>query len=135
MNIMPNTCQQNIRSTLFKIAEHSFTYLGVIITRKPQELLRANWQKKIDQLKNNIDYWRTLPISMVGKINAVKMVSLPIFLQLFQSIPSCIPQSYFKQLDNIFFFSFYGIIKQQELKNNIFLQNKGSTLEYFLLVE
>ncbi len=103
MNIMPNTCQQYIRSTPFKIAEHSFTYLGVIITRKPQDLLRANWQKKIDQLKNNIDYWRTLPISMVGKINAVKMVSLPRFLHLFQSIPSCIPQSYFKQLDKIIF--------------------------------
>lgn len=70
----------------FKIAENSFTYLGVIITKNPRDL-RVNWKKRIDQLKNNIDYWRTLPISMVGKINAVKMVSLPRFLHLFQSIP------------------------------------------------
>lgn len=101
MTITPYAYKQHIKSSPFKITENSFTYLGVIITKNPRDLLRVNWQKRIDQLKNNIDYWRTLPISMVGKINAVKMVSLPRFLHLFQSIPSCIPQSYFKQLDKI----------------------------------
>ncbi len=40
-------------------------------------------------------------MSMVGKINAVKMMVLPRFLYLFQIIPAFIPQKYFKNLDSI----------------------------------
>lgn len=45
--------------------------------------------------------WRTLPLSLVGRVNAIKMVTLPRFLYLFQNIPICIPRSYFKQIDSV----------------------------------
>ncbi len=60
-----------LASTKFKIANHSFKYLGIIITKKNEMLLKFNWKKKIDQLKN-IFFWKTLPMSMVGRINAIK---------------------------------------------------------------
>ena len=88
-------------STPFKKAYEHFSYLGVIVTKKSEDLLRKNWNSKIEQLKQGINFWKTLPISLVGKINAIKMIVLPRFLHVFQSIPCFIAQSYFKQLDSI----------------------------------
>ena len=84
-----------------KLSYDNFSYLGVVVTKNPKDLLRLNWQNKIEQVKRNIDFWKTLPISMVGKINAIKMIVLPCFLLLFQSLPCFVALSYFKQLDSI----------------------------------
>ncbi len=101
MPISDDLDKNYLASTKFKIANHSFKYLGVIITKKPEMLLKLNWKKKIDQLKNDIIFWKTLPMSMVGRINAIKMVVLPRFLYVFQTIPFFIPFNYFKQLESI----------------------------------
>lgn len=85
----------------FKIAYNHIRYLGIIIMRKPEDLLQANWHKKMNELKANMAFWKTLPLSMIGKINAIKMVSLPRFLYLFQAILSFIPLKLFDRLDSI----------------------------------
>lgn len=55
----------------------------------------------MNQLKDNITFWRTFPMSMAGKINAIKMVTLPRFLYLFSSIPVLIPVKLFAKLESI----------------------------------
>lgn len=77
-----------LNSVPFKIAKDKFMYLGVYVTRKPGLLLEENWNLKMNQPKKNIEFWKTLPLSLVGRINAIKMVVLPRFLYIFQSIPS-----------------------------------------------
>ena len=102
--VMPITdkySKEFLESIPFKKAYTCFTYLGITVTKNLNDLLKTNWQKRIDKLKQNIDFWKSLPISLVGRINAIKMVALPQFLFLFQGIPFYIPQSYFKQLDSI----------------------------------
>lgn len=89
-----------LHSIPFKKSYKAFTYLGVTVTKNPNDLLRLNWRSKIEQAKTNIEFWKTLPITMIGKMNAIKMIVLPRFLHLFQSIPCFIVQSYFKQLDS-----------------------------------
>lgn len=42
---------------------------------------------KVDNLRKDVEKWRTFPLSMMVSINAIKMVSLPTFLYLFQSLP------------------------------------------------
>lgn len=92
---------QFLQSTPFRTVMDKFTSLGIVVTRDLDQLLKANWDMKIYQLKQNIDFWKTLPISLVGRINTIKMVVLPRFLYLFQCLPNFIPQSYFKKLDSI----------------------------------
>lgn len=54
------------------------------------------------QLKQNIVLIvGRLPLSVVSKINAIKMVVLPWFLHLFLSVQCFISVSYFKQLGSI----------------------------------
>lgn len=57
--------------------------------------------ERLDGLKKNIEKWRTLPLSLIGRINTIKMVSLPRFLYLFQNIPIFIPMSFFKMIDSV----------------------------------
>lgn len=78
-----NWDKRELMPLTFKIAQNSIKHLGNIITRKADTLLKANWQVKVNQLKDSIPFWRTLPMSVAGKINAIKMVTLPRFLYLF----------------------------------------------------
>lgn len=69
-----------LQTTPFKIAKDKFKTLSIIATCDKRKLLKINWDCKMQQLKQNMDFWNTLPISMVGHINAIKMVVLPRFV-------------------------------------------------------
>ena len=86
-----------LRTTPFKMTKDQFRTLGIIATREHRKLFSSNWDSKMQQLNQNIQFWNTLPIYMVGRINAIKMVVLPRFLY----IPVFIPLYYFKKLDTI----------------------------------
>lgn len=96
-NLSPNF----LKSLQFKIIDDHFTYLGLKISRKPKHLFKLKFLHMVDKLKANIECWKLLPLSMIGRINSIKMVTLPRFLYLFQNIPIFLPSSFFKQLDSI----------------------------------
>lgn len=79
----------------FKIAKDRFTYLGIVVTRKISLLREANYAPLLDKLKRNIQFWRTLPISLIGRINAIKMFFLPQLLYLLQTTPLFLSKSFF----------------------------------------
>src|SRR4029434_10157992 len=67
--VMPITdkySKEFLESIPFKKAYTCFTYLGIIVMKNPNDLLKTNWQKRIDKLKQNIDFWKSLPISLLG---------------------------------------------------------------------
>lgn len=78
-----------------KVTTH-IIYLGTTIPKQPDQLYMLNYKALIDKLKNDIELWRTLPMSMIGRINAIKMVTLPRFLYMFQNIPICLSKKLFK---------------------------------------
>lgn len=85
----------------FKLALEKFTYLGLEITKKYNSLFGANFMAILDKFKNKLEFWKTLPISLIGKVNAVKMVCLPQLLYLFQNLPIYLTETFFKKLDSI----------------------------------
>ena len=62
---------------------------------------------------------RTLPLSMVGRINAIKMVSLRRFLYLFQNSPIFLVQPFFKSLDSIVLPFIWGFKAHRISKTNL----------------
>lgn len=85
----------------FQVESTSFTYLGVQITRTFKALLKNNFDPLMERTKQDLTQWSTLPISLAGRINSVKMTVLPRFLYLFRMIPVFLPKSFFKKLDKI----------------------------------
>lgn len=83
----------------FKIAKHSFIYLGVTVTRNFCDLFKNNFDKFYVKVQQDLYKWSLIPLSLIGRVNTVKMSVLPHYLYLFQSLPVFISKAYFKKLD------------------------------------
>ncbi len=92
-----------LESLPFKIVRDHFTYLGLVIPLDPKDIFKLNFSSAIKSLKSTIEKWRLLPLSLIGRVNAIKMVVLPRFLYLFQNLPIYLTKSFFKNLDSIIF--------------------------------
>lgn len=79
----------------FRWSRQGFRYLGVILTPSPTHLFDANYNKLIKQIKNDIIRWEVLLLSLLWKVETVKMNLLPRLLFLFQSLPVRVPSSTF----------------------------------------
>uniref|UniRef100_G1KWC4 Reverse transcriptase domain-containing protein n=1 Tax=Anolis carolinensis TaxID=28377 RepID=G1KWC4_ANOCA len=62
-------------------------YLGIEITASNAQLLKNNYEKRWREMKDKMNRWRSLKLSLMGKIATVKMKILPEALFLFQNIP------------------------------------------------
>lgn len=60
----------------FKVAKDRFTYLGIVITRIINSLRDVNYAPLLEKFKRNIQFWKPLPISLIGRISAFKMIFL-----------------------------------------------------------
>uniref|UniRef100_A0A3Q3BAI7 Reverse transcriptase domain-containing protein n=1 Tax=Kryptolebias marmoratus TaxID=37003 RepID=A0A3Q3BAI7_KRYMA len=87
--------------TTFQVAKESLTYLGIKITPNIDDLVRANYTPVVNSIMESLDRWSTLPISMIGRINILKMIVLPKFLYLFQAIPLNPPDGFFTKIQTI----------------------------------
>uniref|UniRef100_A0A671WYB0 Reverse transcriptase domain-containing protein n=1 Tax=Sparus aurata TaxID=8175 RepID=A0A671WYB0_SPAAU len=85
----------------FKLSPSGFRYLGVNIARSFKSLYSENFSPLLAEIKADFQRWSSLPLSLIGRINSVKMNVLPKFLFLFQCLPIFLPKSFFKTVDSI----------------------------------
>uniref|UniRef100_A0A3P9KVM4 Reverse transcriptase domain-containing protein n=1 Tax=Oryzias latipes TaxID=8090 RepID=A0A3P9KVM4_ORYLA len=85
----------------FNWTTQGFRYLGVMITSQHSKMYIENYGKLILNLKSDLTRWEILPLSLVGRIETVKMNVLPRLLYLFQALPIWIPSSTFKILNKM----------------------------------
>lgn len=98
-----NTLAKQLPHTLvpFKWVDHTIHYLGISITTSMSTMFRANFQPLMAKTEKDFDRWSVLPLSLMARINLVKMVTLPKFLYCFQHIPILLNKSFFDKLDTI----------------------------------
>lgn len=89
-------------TTPFTTTTEGFKYLGVKITPDLNKIIPSNYDPLVDEVSKLLDRWSTLPISLMGRINVIKMTILPKFLYFFQTLPLPLPATFFDNLNKLF---------------------------------
>ena len=87
-------------SIKFHWSNQGFRYLGIIITPEAPQLYKANYGKLMGEIKNDLIRWEVLPLSLIGRVETIRMNILPRLLFMFQSLAIEVPTSTFKLIDN-----------------------------------
>ena len=67
-----------IKQTIpFTITTKRIKYLGINLPKKTKELYTENYKTLRKEIKDYINRWRNIPCSWVGRIDIVKMTTLP----------------------------------------------------------
>lgn len=62
-------------------------YLGINLTNRNTDLFHNNYEKVWNDIKNDLNRWEKIKLSLLGKISVTQMNVLPKLLFLFQAIP------------------------------------------------
>ena len=77
------------------------------------------------EIKEDINRWRNIPCSWVGRINIVKKTILPNTIYRFNAIPIKLPMEVFTELDKKFHNS-YGNTKDPKLAKAVLRKKNGA---------
>ncbi len=76
--LMPiNNVKVNSSIPSFIPIKESFTYLGITIYKNIHKIARDNFNNILVKVKNDIQRWKNLKVSLQGRISTVKMNLLP----------------------------------------------------------
>lgn len=89
-------CQQ---ASPFKWLPNGIKYLGITVDNDLNNLYKLNYLPLLTRIEEDLSRWMSLPITLCGRVNCVKMNVLPRLQYLFQSLPIPLPQTFFKTLN------------------------------------
>ena len=70
------------------VTDEPFLVLGITFCTELSKIPELNYNKKIEEIRQLLDCWTWRHLSILGKIQVIKSLALPIFVHLLTPLPS-----------------------------------------------
>ena len=92
--------ESRIKSELpFTVATTIIKYLEIQLTEAVKDLFKENYKPLLKETRDNTNRWKNIPCSWLGRINIMKIATLPKVIYRFIAIPIKLPMTITKGLE------------------------------------
>ena len=99
-----NCQKEKLRKQSFIVTLKRIKYVEINLPKEVKDLYLENHETLMKETEDDANRWKDIPCSWIGRMNIVKMTTLPKTIYRFSAIPIKIPMEVFTKLEQFFFF-------------------------------